>query len=238
MINPPLTLQEEFVWQVYERIAGHFSSTRYKQWPVVEKFLQEHVKGQDFIVDFGCGNGKNATDATGLYLGIDTCSNLLALASLSNHGKEFSLGDVSRVPLREASVDAAISIAVIHHLPTVEARLLAIREMSRTLKSGAPFLIMVWADGEHNESVQKHRDPPVRPLDPSSRVLAGDCLVPWREKGSDEEVHWRFYHLFVRGELEGLLGEFADTMQVILSGYDRDNWFVIGRRLGFNKPRM
>ena len=50
--------EEEHVQQVYEAIAPHFSATRYKRWPIVEKFIKGIPKGS-FGCDFGCGNGKN-----------------------------------------------------------------------------------------------------------------------------------------------------------------------------------
>jgi tRNA (uracil-5-)-methyltransferase TRM9 len=50
--------EEEHVQQVYEAIAPHFSSTRYKRWPLVEGFIENLPIGS-FGCDFGCGNGKN-----------------------------------------------------------------------------------------------------------------------------------------------------------------------------------
>lgn len=49
--------EQEFVHDVYEEIATHFSDTRYKPWPVVERFLLDLQPG--FVgLDVGCGNGK------------------------------------------------------------------------------------------------------------------------------------------------------------------------------------
>lgn len=66
--------EEEHVHDVYEQIASHFSSTRYKvcvallslaigwtnriqPWPIVERFLKEQRDGA-IGADVGCGNGK------------------------------------------------------------------------------------------------------------------------------------------------------------------------------------
>lgn len=66
--------EEEHVHEVYEQIASHFSSTRYKvcvtppslatkptnriqPWPIVERFLKEQSDGA-IGADVGCGNGK------------------------------------------------------------------------------------------------------------------------------------------------------------------------------------
>ncbi|KAJ3127187.1 tRNA methyltransferase, has a role in tRNA modification [Nowakowskiella sp. JEL0407] len=54
--------EELHVHEVYDAIAKHFSSTRYKPWPVIEKFLKEQPNGS-VGADVGCGNGK--------YLGVN-----------------------------------------------------------------------------------------------------------------------------------------------------------------------
>ena len=50
-------MEKEHVYDVYEKIAPHFSNTRYNPWPKVENFLREIEKGS-FVADIGCGNGK------------------------------------------------------------------------------------------------------------------------------------------------------------------------------------
>jgi tRNA (uracil-5-)-methyltransferase TRM9 len=57
-----LSLESRSVHRVYDVIASHFSETRYKPWPLVEKFLKELSPGSVGL-DVGCGNGK--------YLGIN-----------------------------------------------------------------------------------------------------------------------------------------------------------------------
>ena len=52
------SFEDEHVQKVYEAIASHFSSTRFKRWPVVDKFISSLSAGS-FGCDFGCGNGKN-----------------------------------------------------------------------------------------------------------------------------------------------------------------------------------
>ena len=46
------------LFQVYEQIAGHFSTTRHKPWPKVVQFMQGVPPGS-VVFDLGCGNGKN-----------------------------------------------------------------------------------------------------------------------------------------------------------------------------------
>lgn len=55
-------LEQEYVHNVYEEIATHFSSTRHSPWPRIVEFLRSLPKGS-IVADVGCGNGK--------YLGIN-----------------------------------------------------------------------------------------------------------------------------------------------------------------------
>lgn len=52
--------EQQNVHDVYQEIAGHFSATRFKAWPIVERFLQAQPAGSVGL-DVGCGNGKNMT---------------------------------------------------------------------------------------------------------------------------------------------------------------------------------
>jgi ubiquinone/menaquinone biosynthesis C-methylase UbiE len=49
--------EQQFVTNVYDNIAPHFSHTRYKAWPFVEQFLKNLPK-YTTVADVGCGNGK------------------------------------------------------------------------------------------------------------------------------------------------------------------------------------
>lgn len=55
-------MERKYVYEIYEKIAPHFSSTRYKPWPKIEAFLKGLEKGS-VVADVGCGNGK--------YLGVN-----------------------------------------------------------------------------------------------------------------------------------------------------------------------
>jgi tRNA (uracil-5-)-methyltransferase TRM9 len=50
--------EQTHVHEVYNTIAPHFSRTRYKPWPIVERFLLSRKPGSVGL-DVGCGNGKN-----------------------------------------------------------------------------------------------------------------------------------------------------------------------------------
>lgn len=50
------------MYEVYDKIASHFSNTRYKPWPQIKTFLESLPEGS-LTCDVGCGNGK--------YLGVN-----------------------------------------------------------------------------------------------------------------------------------------------------------------------
>lgn len=57
-----LALEHDYVHQVYEHIAPHFSDTRHSRWPGVSRFLRElggdAASQRPIVLDIGCGNGK------------------------------------------------------------------------------------------------------------------------------------------------------------------------------------
>ncbi|XP_047450942.1 alkylated DNA repair protein alkB homolog 8 isoform X2 [Mugil cephalus] len=148
-------LEEEYVHRVYDAIASHFSSTRHSPWPRVCHFLSSFPPGI-VLADVGCGNGK--------YLGVNPemiavgCDRSSALVQIcAERGFHAFVSDALSVPLRTASCDACISIAVIHHFSTQERRLAAVKELVRLLKPGGRALIYVWAfEQEHNKQKSKY----------------------------------------------------------------------------------
>ncbi|XP_065705620.2 tRNA (carboxymethyluridine(34)-5-O)-methyltransferase ALKBH8 isoform X1 [Patagioenas fasciata] len=136
-------LEQEYVHQVYEEIARHFSSTRHSPWPQIVEFLKSLPKGS-IVADVGCGNGKYLGINEDLYMvGCDRSKNLVDICGEKN--LEAFVCDALSVPIRSGSCDACISIAVIHHFSTAERRLASIRELARLLRPGGTALIYVWA---------------------------------------------------------------------------------------------
>ena len=207
-----LMQQDPSTKDVYSRIAGHFSQTRYKRWPVVARFLEDQSE-TTFGLDLGCGNGKNMQRNM---LGVDNCPEFLEICQ----GKDLEvlLADISySFPFR-SFFDYAICIAVLHHLPDLASRVTALESIRNVLMPGASFLIFVWAL-ENNESVHRHKD--------LEWLNSQDVLVPWHQR--DDKTALRFYHLFKEGELDGLVAS-VDGLIKDASGYDKDNWYVIGHK--------
>ncbi|KAI0831372.1 S-adenosyl-L-methionine-dependent methyltransferase [Trametes gibbosa] len=147
----PQNYEDLHVHAVYDEIAPHFSSTRYKPWPIIATFLASLPAGW-VGVDLGTGNGKYLPLPVELpgslwTVGLDRSRNLLQIAKHAGGSeREVVWGDVLDGPWRPGAFDYAISIATIHHLATPERRKTAVK---RLLESIAPShgraLIYVWA---------------------------------------------------------------------------------------------
>ncbi|KAK2069779.1 hypothetical protein P8C59_004329 [Phyllachora maydis] len=162
------------------------------------------------------------------------------------------VADGLALPFRARAADFLICIAVIHHLSTRARRQDAIRQLLRCAKppppatppaggdtlgaeggQGGRVLIYVWALEQGSSR---------RGWDQGGEQ---DLLVPWvvkanrprkgQQKHRDvgdgnlgqegDKVFHRYYHLYREGELEEDVR--AAGGEVLRSGYERDNWWII-----------
>ena len=104
----------------------------------------------------GCGNGKYfGVNPTVYMLGSDICPELISLAS--SRGNEVVVSDCLCLPYRSSVFDAAICIAVIHHLSTHERRCQALQELMRVVRPGGSVLVYVWAMEQTRKKVCRER---------------------------------------------------------------------------------
>lgn len=207
-------LEKEFVHATYEHIAEHFSNTRYKPWPKVENFLQG-LDQTSLVLDIGCGNGKYLVSNPVTRIGTDRTQNLLEICA--NRGFSVFRADCISLPIKNGVFDAAISIAVIHHFSTPDRRVKALSEILRVLAVGGKALIYVWA----KEQDEKHFD-------------QQDVFVPWKSNTQSGNTFQRYYHVFVKDELEQLVHQTSIqgyTFEIIESYYDKSNWCVILQKI-------
>ncbi|KAF9608197.1 hypothetical protein IFM89_007819 [Coptis chinensis] len=136
-------IEKKYVHHVYDAIAPHFSSTRFAKWPKVSTFLNSLPEGS-LVLDAGCGNGKYlGLNPDCFYVGCDISPSLINICA--GRGHEVLVADAVILPYRTAFGDAAISIAVLHHLSTESRRRKAIQELIRVVRKGGLVLITVWA---------------------------------------------------------------------------------------------
>nr|GMD94076.1 alkylated DNA repair protein alkB homolog 8-like [Ipomoea batatas] len=144
-------IEKKYVHRVYDAIAPHFSSTRFAKWPKVSAFLNSLPVGS-LILDAGCGNGKYlGLNPNCLFIGCDISAPLINICA--DRGHEVLVADAVNLPYRTGYGDAAISIAVLHHLSTENRRRKAVEELVRIVKKGGFVLITVWAREQEDGSL-------------------------------------------------------------------------------------
>lgn len=205
-------MEEEHVHKVYEEIASHFSSTRYKAWPRVDKYLKDQAPGS-IGADVGCGNGKYLGYPHVYMIGYDRSEELVKIAQSKAGALKADAFTCDGLSMATRPVDFAISIAVIHHFSTKERRIEAVRSILRVISSSGTALVYVWALEQSSSR---------RGWKPG---MEQDVMVPWIDNKNPERRFDRYYHLYRKGELEDDV-ESAEGL-VLERGYEKDNWWVV-----------
>ena len=188
------------VRETYDRIASSYAASRTRPWPEVLEFVAT-LPSRSAILDVGCGHGRHAKPAAReghRVIGVDLCRPLLAIGNDASANAmtpriEWVVGDATSLPIRGSSIDAALCVAVLHHLPSRDDRVAALAEVRRVLRPSGRAFVSVWAkDNPYLRDVVGLR-------------LEDDVEVPWHLP--DGAAVPRFYHLFSEGELERLIIE-------------------------------
>ncbi|CAJ0598437.1 unnamed protein product [Cylicocyclus nassatus] len=213
--NSALRIEGQYVNDVYENIAAHFDETRISGWTAVKKFMNS-LAPYSVVYDVGCGNGKYLLINDDLLkIGCDMSQMLCNI--VHEKGRMVVRADALSLPFREVA-DAVLSIAVLHHMATLERRQKMISEILRVLKPGGRACITVWSMDQSNSQYAKMRDNKdsaagdVKAPTNSDRLkvhdgkefVQQDLLVPWRIEEADK-TFMRYYHVFAEGEMEELL---------------------------------
>ncbi|BAF10046.1 tRNA (carboxymethyluridine(34)-5-O)-methyltransferase [Oryza sativa Japonica Group] len=184
-------IEKKYVHRVYDAIAPHFSSTRFAKWPKVAGFLNSLRPGS-VILDAGCGNGKYlGFNPDCLFIGCDISPPLIDICA--GRGHEVLVADAVNLPYRDNFGDAAISIAVLHHLSTDARRRKAIEELIRVVRKGGLVLITVWAVEQEDKSLlnkwtplcEKYNEEWVDPSSPPVRNQSNTVLESISETDED-----------------------------------------------------
>ena len=139
------------------------------------------LSGRERVLDAGCGLGLALIGCarkltTGQAIGID----LWAAKDLSNNNPEATranaaaegvadrvevkTGDITRLPFSDASFDVVVSMAVIHNIPSRDARDRALHELVRVLKPGGRIAIFDLLHTSHYSEVLQGAGMKVRDL--------------------------------------------------------------------------
>ena len=108
--------------------------------PVVHRLL-DALPPSSLVLDAACGTGRHSVYLAGRghrIIGIDRSPEMLARARRKIGAGEFREGDLTALPLADASVDAVVCALALVHLPDVDA---AVRELARVVRPGGRVII-------------------------------------------------------------------------------------------------
>ena len=111
-----------------------------------------NIPPSGIVLDVGCGPASitaslaRAAGPSGLVLGVDRSEAMLARAVRAESGPQIAFlhADAQRLPLRDQTVDAVISVAVLQLVPDPG---MALAEMARVLRPGGRLAVMVPTTG-------------------------------------------------------------------------------------------
>ena len=217
MDDPADRFEHKHVHSVYDEIATEFSKTRYNVWPSVKTFLDNIAcdNTETSVIEVGCGNGKNLLylkkrNFSGRLTGCDFAEKFVEMVNLL--GIECVKANAVLLPFQNETFDYTLSVAVIHHLSTEDRRVTAIGELIRITKKNGLIFIQVWAFEQHSGSKRE--------------FVTQDTMVSWKND------HQRYYHIFVKDELETLIEtKFNGIVSIEDRKYDYGNWLVILKKL-------
>lgn len=193
----------------YDQIASHFSETRRAPWPEIRSFLATRHGNRG--IDIGCGNGRHISDlqtAAREVIGIDVSKALLNEAiDFQSASVSLLLADAFSLPLVRDSIDIALYIATLHHLPSRSERVQSLNELARVLSPKGEGLVSVWSVTAERFDFEQSQDQ----------------LIPWTLPNG--KTIDRYYHIFDREEFRDELQSSALTIESIAES--SGNWYAI-----------
>ena len=150
LLNFAASVYETRVYPVVCNLYGGWRCTSLKH---LAHDLSDIVGSQDgFILDVACGPGtygRRIASESRTVLGIDICMSMLRQGARyveSEHipNVHFARAMVEALPFRASLFDAAICAGSLNHFSDT---VLALREIGRTMKAGAPLAVMCFAAG-------------------------------------------------------------------------------------------
>lgn len=194
---------EKFIQQtrsLYNAVAEDFSRTRARLWPALNLF-KDYIKDGDKVLDIGCGNGRLTRlfeEKEIEYLGIDYSRPLVEIARENFPNREFRVGDLLDLDIGDEKFDAAILVAVLHHIPSVELRLRALQNVNSVLRQGGLLLMTNWNLWQPR-FFKYHLKYFIKRTKGEMDLEPGDILRQWGDTGN-----YRYVHSFTKEELKNI----------------------------------
>jgi ubiquinone/menaquinone biosynthesis C-methylase UbiE len=131
--------------QTYDKVADKFEQTR-KKYNYDAGGLKEYVKQKEKVLDLGCGSGRMFemfAEKNVDYIGVDFSERLIEIAK-RKYGNFFQQANILNLPFSDGNFDSVWSIAVLHHIPSIELRKRVLSEIKRVLRPNGRVIVTCW----------------------------------------------------------------------------------------------
>jgi tRNA (uracil-5-)-methyltransferase TRM9 len=184
------------VKQSYDLIAEYFKNTRVFTWTWTDNFINKLQKNS-LILDIGSGNGRNTRYNNHIIYGLDISFEQLKMNKSIN--KSDIQGTMTKIPFRDNTFDAILSIASFHHLNSVSEREECLKEMKRVLQPSGKVLLSVWSINQPSKTKRKFE-------------YYGNNIVNWNTNRKNHNGNFiiipRYYYIFQLNEITELLKKY------------------------------
>jgi SAM-dependent methyltransferase len=215
----------------YAEIAEAFNETRKKYpsplWNGLQSITKE-IQNESKVLDVGCGNGRLLVflkDKKIKYLGVDTCQELLAEARKLNPEENFASSDILGLSqLSEINFQYVFCIAVMHHLPGLDLRVQALKQLKNKISNDGKIIITVWNFWQQKKYLKLIARFFILKILGKSKMDFGDILFDWKR----DLVSRRYYHAFTKSEFRKISKLAGLKIEKLYK--DRFNYYLILRR--------
>ena len=209
----------------YNSIADKYSSVREKDWKEFDFLFDKYLNANDIVLDFGCGNGRfypSFAKKNIRYFGADPSSKLIEIAKKNYPLGDFETASIDSIPFSEDYFDKVWSIAVLHHIPSVNFRLRFLKEIKRVLKPEGYLILTVW------NLKEKLKPQGFFGWFKNRKVDKGDVFLPWY--GSKET----YFHCFNLEELIQLVKEagfdVVEKGEILVGSKPYSNFYIVAKK--------
>jgi len=198
-------IEKVFVKEAFDKIASTYDRGRRIWYELIHLlFSLKTVTPFSYILDLGCGTGKNTVEMAryGEVIGVDFSYNMVKIFKRRARRRGYYgrchpvTASILHLPFREKISDIVTLLAVIHHIPYQEHREKALQEIKRICKMKCVVLMTAWDLFYPRNFIKVLR------YWIEKRGMFGDAFIEWRKR---DRTIYRYYHFFRRKELKTLV---------------------------------